>query len=143
MRRLLCVWTLVVTLTSVLAGQRVTKPEELDRAMKTIGTSFGAGSKAIASATYADAKPALLLARQTLASTRPFWMDRGIDEANRLAREAIARLDALDDALSAATVDAAVVADRLKAVGGACGACHQTYREGDAQSGYRIKAGLP
>ena len=52
----------------------------------------------------------------------------------------MAALDALDEALSATTVDAAAVAAAFDDVTRACDACHATYREGDAQTGYRIRS---
>jgi inactivated superfamily I helicase len=134
---------MLIGAASVTSGQRVTTPEDLKRAMKTIDASLGAALKAIGSQSYADAKPPLTLTRQTLATTRPFWMDRKIDAANNLAKDAIAKLDAVDEALSAANVDGATVSTRLKQVTDACNACHQAYREGDPRSGFRIKAGVP
>jgi hypothetical protein len=117
----------------------VVGPEEFDRAMKTIGTAFEGVKQAVVSKSYVEAKTNLALSRQTLASTRPFWDAHQKPDAAKMAKDAVATLDALDKALSASTVDAAAVAAALDAATRACDACHATHREGDQQTGYRIK----
>lgn len=125
----------------VAFGQKLTTAEELDQAMKTIGASLRGVDKGISSAAYVDAKVQLALARQTLASTATFWRAKNKEDAVRMAREAIAKLDALDVVLSASVVDAAAATAAVKEANSACAACHSTYREGDPQTGYRLKPG--
>jgi len=108
--------------------------------MKTIGTAFDGVSKPIESTSYVDAKTPLALSRQILASTRPFWTANQKPDAAKMTRETVAKLDALDKALSSSAVDAAVVAAALQDVNRGCDACHATYREGDPQTGYRIRS---
>ena len=138
----LAAWTVaIVVATGTLAvAQKVIGPEEFDRAMKTIGAALEGVEEALGSASYVDAKTPLALARQVLASTRPEWETNGQPDAVRMNREAVAALDALDKALSATTVDVAAAAAALGDVTRACDACHATYREGDAQTGYRIRS---
>ncbi len=135
-------WTVAIVLGTgtPAVAQKVVGPEEFDRAMKTIGAAVEGVEEALGSASYVDAKTPLALARQVLASTRPEWEANGRPDAVRMNREAVAALDALDEALSAATVDAAAVAAAVGDVTRACDACHATYREGDAQVGYRIRS---
>jgi cytochrome c556 len=57
-----------------------------------------------------------------------------------MTREAVDALDALDKALSPRTADPAAVAAALDDVTRSCDACHATYREGDEQTGYRIRS---
>ncbi|HEV8319550.1 MAG TPA: hypothetical protein VGQ10_19205 [Vicinamibacterales bacterium] len=130
----------VVASATVAVAQKIVSPEELVRAMKTIGTAFDGVSKAIESKSYIDAKTPLALSRQILASTRPFWTANQKPDAAKMTRETVAKLDALDKALSSSAVDAAVVAAALQDVNRGCDACHATYREGDPQTGYRIKS---
>jgi len=130
----------VVASGTVAVAQKIVSPEELVRAMKTIGTAFDGVSKAIESKSYIDAKTPLALSRQILASTRPFWTANQKPDAAKMTRETVAKLDALDKALSSSAVDAAVVAAALQDVNRGCDACHATYREGDPQTGYRIKS---
>lgn len=124
---------------SVGIAQRVNSLQELTLGMKTIGASVAAADQAISSAAHPDAKAQLVLARQMLASTVPFWLQRKTDEAAKMTRDAISKLDALDKVLSPATVDSAAATAALKQVTATCAACHTAYREGDQQTGYRIK----
>ncbi len=135
-------WTVAIVLgtATLAAAQKVVGPEEFDRAMKTIGAAVEGVEEALGSASYVEAKTPLALARQVLASTRPEWETNGQPDAVQMNREAVAALDALDEALSATTVDAAGVAAAFGDVTRACDACHATYREGDAQTGYRIRS---
>ncbi len=125
---------------TLAVAQKVVGPEEFDRAMKTIGTAIEGVNQAIGSKSYVDAKTPLALSRQVLASTRPVWETKQEPDAVRMTREAVATLDALDKALSATAVDAAAVAAAVENVTRTCDACHATYREGDQQTGYRIKS---
>ena len=142
MTRRLAGWAvaIVVGMGSPGAAQKVVGPAEFDRAMKTIGAALEGVEEALGSASYVEAKTPLALARQVLASTRPEWETNGQRDAVLMNREAVAALDALDKALSATTVDAAAVAAVLGDVTRACDACHATYREGDPQTGYRIRS---
>ena len=142
MTRYLAGWltAFIVGTGAVGVAQKVVGPEEFDWAMKTIGTSVEGVNQAIASKSYVDAKTPLALSRQILASTRPLWETNQQPDAARMTREAVANLDALDKVLSANAVDPAAVAAAVRDVTRACDACHATYREGDRQTGYRIKS---
>ena len=137
-------WTVVIVVgTGTLAvAQKVVGPEEFDRAMKTVGAALEGVEEALGSASYMEAKTPLALSRQVLASTRPEWAAKGQPDAVRMNREAVAALDALDKALSATAVDAPAVAAAFEDVTRACEACHATYREGDPQTGYRIRSAV-
>ena len=142
MTRRLAGWvtTFVVAAGSLGVAQKVVSLEDFDRAMKTIGTAIEGVHEAIGSEAFEDAKTPLALSRQLLASTRPVWETNQDPDAVRMTREAVATLDALDTVLSAIAVDATAVAAAVQAVTRACDACHAMYREGDQQTGYRIKS---
>lgn len=135
-----CVTAFVVGAATVGVAQKVVGPDEFDRAMKTIGTAFDSVQKSIESKAFVEAKTPLALSRQILASTRPFWTAAQKPDAAKMAKETVARLDALDKALSSTAVDAGAVAAALQGVNRGCDACHMAYREGNPQSGYRIKS---
>jgi len=130
----------VVGTGTVGFAQLVIGPEEFDRAMKTIGTAVESVNQAIGSKSYVDAKTPLALSRQILASTKPWWVTNQKPDGARMTKEAVAKLDALDKVLSATAVDAAAAVAAFQDVTRACNACHATYREGDQQTGYRIKS---
>ena len=129
----------VVGAGTVGTAQAVVSLEEFTRAMKTIGTAVEGVHQAIGSKSYVDAKTPLALSRQILASTRPWWTANQNPDAARMTKEAVAKLDALDKVLSASSQDPAAVASAVQDVTRACDACHAMYREGDQQTGYRIK----
>lgn len=131
---------MVLGVGAIGLAQKVVGVDEFDRAMKTIGAEFDGVKQAIASKSYVEAKIPLALSRQVLASSRPFWDAQQRPNAAKMARDGVAALDALDKALSAKAADAAAVAAALAAVTRACDACHATEREGDQQTGYRIKS---
>ena len=121
-------------------AQKVIGPEQFDEAMKTIGLAIEGVEEAVGAGSFVDAKTPLALARQVLASTRPELEALGWPDAVGMNREAVDALDALDVALSPATVDATAVAAALADVNRTCDACHAVHREGDPQSGYRIRS---
>jgi cytochrome c556 len=60
-----------------------------------------------------------------------------------MLRTTLTRMDDLDAALSAETVDAGAAAAAAGRVNEACEACHAVYREQDpATKAYRLKPGL-
>ena len=134
------VMALVAGTGAFALAQKVIGPEQFDEAMKTIGAAIEGVEEAVGSGSYAEAKTPLALARQVLASTRPELEALGRRDAVRMNREAVAALDVLDVALSPATVDAAAVTAAVDDVTRTCDACHAVHREGDAQTGYRIRS---
>ena len=135
-----CVIALVAGTGTFALAQKVIGPEQFDEAMKTIGLAIEGVEEAVGSGSFVDAKTPLALARQVLASTRPELEALGWPDAVGMNREAVDALDALDVALSPATVDAAAVAAAVADVNRTCDACHAVHREGDPQSGYRIRS---
>jgi hypothetical protein len=116
-------------------------PENLESTMKTVGLNFGGASQALAKGDYETAKPQFVRLREQLATTITFWRDRKRDDAIKMVRNAVTKLDDLDTALSAETVDPAAVSAIAKEVGAACEACHSVYREQDpVTKAYRVKA---
>lgn len=106
--------------------------DHFNLAMKTTGQAFAAVNSSLSKNDHADAKALLAISRDRLATTITFWRDRQKDDAVKMLRDALGRLDALDAALSASPVDTTLVAMRAKEAGAACQACHAVYREQDA-----------
>jgi cytochrome c556 len=145
MRRfLLCASALVAVIgAGVIAQGKVTTAEEYAKLMKANAQSVGAMNKAIASAMYADARMQVATLRTNYMALQGFWVDKKKDDAVGIVKDGLTRLEALDKMLGAATVDQMAAQGAAKEFGGAtCGACHKAYREGDAQSGFKFKAGV-
>jgi hypothetical protein len=118
-------------------------PDHFVQAMKTVGQAFSAVNASLANSSVEDSKAYLAISRDRLATTITFWRDRQRDDAVRILRDTLTKMDALDAALSAGKIDQAATAAIVKQVGADCQACHQQYREQDpGTKAYRLKAGL-
>ena len=116
--------------------------EHFVSAMKTVGQAFAAVNASIGRNEFDDSKAYLVISRDRLATTITFWRDRKKDDAVKMLRDAVTKMDDLDVALSAEQIDPAAVAARVKQVGAACAACHAMYREQDpVTKAYRLKKG--
>ena len=145
MRRfLLCASaSLAVLGTLIIAQGKVTTVDEYVALMKANAQAAGAMNKAIGSGGFADARTQVATLRTNYMALQGFWSDKKKDDAVAIVKDGLARLDALDKMLGAATVDQMAAQAAAKEFGGAtCGACHKLYREGDAQSGFKFKAGV-
>jgi mono/diheme cytochrome c family protein len=81
--------------------------------------------------------------RQNFMTLQGFWTEKKQADAVMIVKDGLTRLDALDKVLSAPTVDQmAAQAAAKEFAGNTCGACHKAYREGDAQTGFKIKGGI-
>ena len=117
--------------------------EHFVSAMKTMGQALAAANTSIARSEFEDSKAYVAISRDRLATTITFWRDRKKDDAVKMLRATLSRLDDLDAALSAEKVDAARVATSSTQVSTACEACHAVYREQDpVTKTYRLKASL-
>jgi cytochrome c556 len=142
MRRLLT-YTLAVTAlaTAVLAAQKVTTPEELDKAMKRIAPAQGSAGKAIQSMSWADAKAQVAIVKKALMDTESFWTANKKADAVAMVKDSVAKVTAVEEALNAPMPDQQAVLAAFKQVGATCAGCHKQYREQDANQQYQLKAG--
>jgi cytochrome c556 len=109
-------------------------------AMKTVGQAYGAVNVSIAKQEIEDSKAYLAISRDRLATTITFWRDQKKDDAIKMLRETLAKMDELDVALSAEKLDAAAASAISKQIGAACETCHAVYREQDpGTKAFRIK----
>jgi hypothetical protein len=140
----------VWVLAAAVLGAQEKKPypiftlDHFMAAMKTVGQAFNAVNASLPNANVkdvGDAKAYVAITRDRLATTVTFWRDRHRDDAVKTLRDVLSKLDALDDALSADSVDPAAVSGIAKQIGTGCQACHQVYREQDpVTKAYRVKA---
>ena len=121
------------------AAARMT-PEQLDAAMKIINTTNATlGMKLTSNDLPGAAKDAQTLA-STFADVERFWAQANKADAVKLAQQA--RMAASESAAAATTGDGMKAAAARSNMTATCKQCHGVYREGDAQNGYRIKAGV-
>ena len=142
MRRLLTTVTAILALAGTVAvAQKVTTPAELDATMKKIGPAQGATAKAIQAGDFAAAKASIAIVKAALMDAENFWVVNKKDDAIAFSKDAIAKITAVEAAVSTAAPDQMAALAAQKTAGGACGACHKTYREQDANMQYQLKAG--
>jgi cytochrome c556 len=109
-------------------------------AMKTVGQAYGAVNISLSKQEIEDSKAYLAISRDRLATTITFWRDRKKDDAIKILRETLAKMDELDVALSAEKLDTAAASAISKQIGASCEACHAVYREQDPSTrAFRIK----
>jgi cytochrome c556 len=119
------------------AGGNVTI-EQHEAAMKQIAQANGGLQKLVkANDLMGAATQAETLATQ-FTTVEQFWSQRNKPDAVKLAQTA--RQGAMDAAAAAKAGDQMKAQMAAGNVGGACKQCHGTYREGDAQTGFRIAA---
>ena len=143
MRRLfICTVALMLALAgTVLVAQKVSTPEDLDKTMKKIAPAQTAAAKAIQSMAWADAKAQIAVVKQALNDTEPFWAAHKKDDAVKMLKDSIAKVSAVEEAVSAPMPDQQAALAAFKQVGATCAACHKQYREQDENQQYRLKAG--
>jgi cytochrome c556 len=130
-----------LALASVAVAQhKVSTPEERDKIMKK-ASAFRQVDKAIQSNNAADAKAQLAIVRQAVQESQSFWITHKKDDAVKLNKESLAKIEALDKVLSSSSFDVATATAAFKEAGGSCRACHTQYRAEDANNAYILKPG--
>ena len=114
--------------------------DHLDEAMKTVGLAFTLTRSAIDKNSAENAKDYLIRARDQLATTITYWRDRKNEDAITILRETLKKMDALDAAMSAESIDMKAASTLAASVNQSCESCHAKYRDQDpATKAYRVK----
>lgn len=118
-------------------------PDNFSNTMKTVGRNFGGLNASLAKGDFETAKAQAVRTREQLAITVSFWRDRKKDDALKILRDAIVKMDSLDTTLSADKIDGQGASALTKQIGAACQSCHSMYRVQDpATKAYRLKPEL-
>lgn len=120
------------------AAARVTV-EQHEAAMKGIAQANGALQKNLKGNMLMDAAKDAQQLATLFGEVERFWTQNNKPDAVKLAQTA--RTGATEVAGAAAAGDQAKALAAAGNIGGTCKQCHGVYREGDAQTGFRIKAG--
>ena len=143
MRRFITyVLAVLITASAVLAAQKASTPEDLDKAMKRIGPANGAMNKALKSMAWADAKRQVAIVEEALVDAHNFWVVKKKDDAIKMSVDAQAKLKALKVTLDQPAPDSASVMAAAKEFASSCLGCHKSYREQDANQQFVLKAGI-
>jgi hypothetical protein len=115
-------------------------PDALDPIMKKIGPTNGAMRMKLMNAQLADARGDALALAELFGEVERFWAQNNRADAVKWAQ--LARTGASEAAGAAAAGDPKKAQAAADTMLGACKQCHGTYREGDQQTGFRIKPGI-
>jgi len=138
------VFTFVLTLAlagTALMAEKAKTAEDMDKAMKKVGTTQQAVNKAIQAMAYADARKQVEIVRTTLTDAENFWVVNKKADAQQFSKEVLGKLDALDKALAEKAPDQAKVTAAYKEATASCTSCHRVYRGTDANNQFIIKPG--
>jgi cytochrome c556 len=125
---------------ALIAQSKVSTAQELDTIMKK-ARAFRQVDKAIQSNNAADARKQLEIVENAVKESQSFWITHKKDDAVKMNKESLAKLDALAKVLSSGTLDVTAATAAYKEAGGACRSCHQQYRVEDDNNEYHLKPG--
>jgi cytochrome c556 len=131
----------LIAASAVLAAQKASTPEDLDKAMKKIGPANGAMNKAIKSMAWSDAKKQVAIVEEALVDAHNFWVVTKKDDAIKMSTDAQGKLKALKVTLDQSAPDSTVVMTAAREFASSCLGCHKVYREQDANQQFVLKTG--
>jgi cytochrome c556 len=126
---------------AAVMAEKARTADDLDKAMKKVGTTQQAVNKAIQAMSYADAKKQLEIVENTLKDAENFWVLNKKDDAVKFSKDTLAKIDALEALLSEKAPDQAKVTAAYREAAASCTGCHRTYRGTDANNTFIIKPG--
>jgi len=142
MRRFLSfVLTFAIAGTALIAAEKAKTADDMDKAMKKVGTTQQTLNKAIQAMAYADAKKQVEILKTTLTDAENFWVLNKKADAQQFSKDVLAKLDVLDKALAEKAPDQAKATAAYREASTACNSCHKVYRGVDANNQFVIKPG--
>ena len=142
--RLLMMGLIAALVVEVSAGQEEMSLEDYATLMESNRQAFSAVEAAVETAAYQDARANVAILRRNFQGLPRFWSARERADAVGIVRDGVDRLARLEDMLSR-TWDVPEMRVRQATEefrGAVCAACHDVYREGDSESGFRFSEGV-
>ena len=128
-----------------VAGQEDISLEDYAALMESNQEALGAVEAAVDAAAYQDARRSVAILRRNFQGRLPrFWYSRELADAVEIVRDGVDRLARLEEMMSRTwNVPEMPVRQATEEFRGAvCDACHDIYREGDGESGFRFREGV-
>jgi cytochrome c556 len=125
----------------MVAQQKITTPEQLDKVMKQVQQANQPVAKALASGQWADVRKGIAAVKENVLLSQSFWIEHKKDDAVTMNKDTLAKIEAFEKIVAADPVDPAAAAAALKEVGSTCRACHKQYRATDAENNFILKPG--
>jgi len=127
----------------LVAGQEEMSLEDYVTLMESNRLAINAADAAVDATTYDDARVSVASLRRNFQKLRRFWSARERADAVGIVRDGMNRLARLEELLGRSEVPEAWVREATEEFRGAvCAACHDVYREGDSESGFRFREGV-
>lgn len=130
---------LVAGAGTLAVAQKVTTPEELDKAMKRVQPAMMAANKALQAKNFAEASSQLGIVKQVMEDSREFWVLHKRQDALKANTETVAKIEETQKLIQASDQPAAQTS--LKELGVTCRSCHEVYRARDADNNWILKPG--
>ena len=131
----------VASAGAIVVAQKVSSPEELDKAMKKMQPALQSANKALKSKDFPEVAKQLAIVRQVIDDSREFWVQHKKDDAVKANRETVGKIEAAEKLVTDSSPDAAAATAAIKEIGAACRTCHETYRVRDADNNWVLKPG--
>jgi cytochrome c556 len=141
MRRFLTYMLAFAVAGTAVMAEKAKTADDIDKAMKKVGTTQQSVNKAIQAMAYADAKKQVEIIATTLTDAENFWKLNKKEDAVKFSQETLAKLDVLDKALAEKAPDQAKVTGAYRDAATSCNSCHKVYRATDANNQFIIKPG--
>jgi len=120
-----------------MAKMAIASTDDYSKAMKQVGTDSAALRKSIATPSEADAAAASARLESTFKDVQAYWEHKKVDDAAGFAKNAVAAVQAVSNALAAHDMDAAAAANQTLA--GTCTACHTAHRDRLPDGSFKMK----
>jgi len=132
-----------ILLARAAVGQTEMSLDRYATVMQSNAETVAALRMAVDAGAYEDARVHVALLRRNFQLLRPFWSGRNRADAVAIVADGMNRLASLEELLGRGAVPEAAVRAAAEEFGAAvCRACHDVYREGDRQTGFRFKEGV-
>lgn len=141
MRRFLTLMLAFTVAGTALLAEKAKTADDIDKAMKKVGTTLQAVNKANNAMQYVEAKKQLEIVENTLKDAENFWVVNKKADAQQFSKDTLAKLDVLEKELSAAKPDSTKVTQAYRDAATSCNSCHKVYRGTDANNQFIIKPG--
>ncbi len=108
MRLRVCAAALLLTWSGavMMAQQKVTTPEQLDKVMKQLQQSNQPVGKALASGQWADVRKGIAGVKEAVLLSQSFWIEHKKDDAVSMNKDTLAKIDAFEKIIATDTPDA-------------------------------------
>lgn len=142
----LCAMALALAGAVTQAQTKKMSTEDYTALMKSNAQARDSLTKAIDAAKWNDARAQLGTLRKNYLVLRPFWNERKRTDAVGFIRTGMSQIAMMEEMMGRETTTGNVpkepVLAAAKELAATCTSCHNAYREGNNQTGFKFKTGV-